>query len=449
MEENKIETKVRSEPDKPRKEITEAERQKRKKLFIYPLMVALFIGAMWLIFAPSDEEKDEQQAGFNTDVPAPADNKLLGDKQSAYEQDLLERKQAERRAQMQDLASMFGNGNDDYEEDYSEPNNEPQRSYGSSGGSSRPRETIYASANAYNDINRTLGSFYEQPAEDPEKEEMRLKLEELNARLEQTESPRNAMDEQLALMEKSYELAAKYLPSGQNGAIPPTQPTIAATESAKPVETYRNGKAQMTPVGQVQQRIVSGLSQPISDSAFIADYSQERNMGFHTAVGTEGKSEKNTIKACIHDNQTITDGQAVRMRLLEPMRAGETVIPRNALITGMAKIQGERLGISITSLEYEGLIIPVTLTVIDSDGQEGIFIPGSMEINAIKEVAANMGAGLGSSINISQQSAGDQLLTDLGRGAIQGTSQYIAKKMRIVKVHLKAGYNLMLYQQKN
>lgn len=449
MDENKIETKPRSEPDKPRKELTETERQKRKKLFIYPLMVALFIGAMWLIFAPSGKEKNEQQAGFNTDVPAPADNKLLGDKQSAYEQDLLERKQAERRAQMQDLASMFGNGNDDYEEDYSEPYNEPQRSYGSSSGSSRPRETIYASANAYNDINRTLGSFYEQPAEDPEKEEMRLKLEELNARLEQAESPRNAMDEQLALMEKSYELAAKYLPSSQNGATPSTQPTVATSETAKPIETYKNGKAQMTPIGQVQQRIVSGLSQPISDSAFIADYSQERNMGFHTAVGTEGKSEKNTIKACIHDNQTITDGQAVRMRLLEPMRAGETVIPRNALVTGMAKIQGERLGISITSLEYEGLIISVTLTVIDSDGQEGIFIPGSMEINAIKEVAANMGAGLGSSINISQQSAGDQLLTDLGRGAIQGTSQYIAKKMRIVKVHLKAGYNLMLYQQKN
>lgn len=452
MDENKIETKARSEPDKPRKELTEAERQKRKKLFIYPLMVALFVGAMWLIFAPSGKEKDEQQAGFNTDVPAPADNKLLGDKQSAYEQDLLEQRKRERIRSMDEYENLFSSGVDEEAQIRMAPKpvdyEEPRQSSGYGGGSSRPRETIYASANAYNDINRTLGSFYEQPKEDPEKEEMRLKLEQMTAQMEAMQStPKNTMDEQLALMEKSYELAAKYLPSGQNGVAPSTQPTV--TETAKPVETYKNGKAQMTPVGQVQQRIVSGLSQPISDSAFIADYSQERNMGFHTAVGTKGKSEKNTIKACIHDNQTVTDGQAVRMRLLEPMRAGETVIPRNAMVTGMAKIQGERLGISITSLEYEGLIIPVTLTVIDSDGQEGIFIPGSMEINAIKEVAANMGAGLGSSINISQQSAGDQLLTDLGRGAIQGTSQYIAKKMRIVKVHLKAGYNLMLYQQKN
>ena len=437
----KTETKARSEPEKT--ELTEQQRQKRKKLFIYPLMIALFAGSMWLIFAPSEKEKSEQQQGFNTDVPDPSNRQLIEDKQTAYEQDLVERRQAERRTQMQDLASMFGGGDDDFQESYTEPQ---QVSYGGGGGSSRPRETIYASANAYHDINRTLGNFYEQPKEDPEKEEMRQKLEEMSAQMEQMQStPKATMDDQIALMEKSYELAAKYLPSSGQ-----TLPTQSATVADKPttVESVKNGKTLITPVGQVRERVVSALSQPISDAEFIADYSQPRNMGFNTAVGTEGQTDKNTIKACVHENQTITDGQAVRMRLLEPMKAGNTTLPKNALVTGMARITGERLDISITALEYEGLIIPVELTVIDTDGQQGIFIPGSMEMSAIKEVAANMGAGLGSSINISQQSAGDQLLTDLGRGAIQGTSQYIAKKMRIVKVHLKAGYNLMLYQNK-
>ena len=58
-------------------------------------------------------------------------------------------------------------------------------------------------------------------------------------------------------------------------------------------------------------------------------------------------------------------------------------------------------------------------------------------MNAVREVAANMGGSLGSSINISTN-AGAQLASDLGKGLIQGTSQYIAKKMRTVKVHLKA-----------
>ena len=120
-------------------------------------------------------------------------------------------------------------------------------------------------------------------------------------------------------------------------------------------------------------------------------------------------------------------------------------IPRNTVVVGAARVQGERLGIDITSLEYRGTIIPVELAVFDSDGQEGIFIPNSMEVSAAKEVTANMGSSLGSSINISTD-AGAQLASDLGKGLIQGTSQYIAKKMRTVKVHLKAGYKVMLYQ---
>ena len=87
------------------------------------------------------------------------------------------------------------------------------------------------------------------------------------------------------------------------------------------------------------------------------------------------------------------------------------------------------------------------LNVYDTDGQEGIFIPGSMELNAAKKVAANMGTSMGSSINISSD-AGAQLASDLGKGLIQGTSQYIAKKMRTVKVHLKSNYRVMLYADK-
>ena len=102
-------------------------------------------------------------------------------------------------------------------------------------------------------------------------------------------------------------------------------------------------------------------------------------------------TDKNTISACVNGNQTITDGQAVKLRLLEPMAVDDMIIPRNAVVVGAGRIQGERLGIAITSLEYEGTIIPVELMVYDSDGQEGIFIPNSMELNAVKEVAAMAG----------------------------------------------------------
>ncbi|MDE8712264.1 conjugative transposon protein TraM, partial [Phocaeicola vulgatus] len=101
-----------------------------------------------------------------------------------------------------------------------------------------------------------------------------------------------------------------------------------------------------------------------------------------TAVGVTTVSDRNTKPACVYGAQSVTDGQAVRLRLLEPMAVADRIIPRNAVVVGAAKIQGKRLAIEITSLEHDGTIIPVELEVYDTDGQPGIFIPNSMEMNA-------------------------------------------------------------------
>lgn len=441
---------IRKKPDgekanTPKEPLTEAQRQKRKKMLVYPLMGLMFLGSMWLIFAPSAEEKAAEQAGtgFNTDMPLPTDAAIIGDKEKAYEQAKLEEHQRERNRAVQDLASLFeseeGQENKDNEEDY-DLLNPGGSSSGNTGGGNRTPTAIHSSANAYRDINATLGNFYDSPEEDPEKEELQKRVEELEAMMEQQQEQPSSMDEQIALLEKSYELAAKY--TGKNGQ----QENTVTEENEKPA--VRNGKAVAMPVGQVRERVVSSLAQPMSDAEFVAGYTDERNFGFNTAIGMTDEESKNTIAACVHTDQTITDGQAVRLRLLEPMRLAGRIIPRNTVVVGGARVQGERLGIELTSIEYGGTIIPVELAVFDSDGQEGIFIPGSMEIDAVKEIAANMGSSLGSSINISTN-AGAQLASDLGKGVIQGTSQYIAKKMRTVKVHLKAGYKILLYQYEN
>ena len=87
----------------------------------------------------------------------------------------------------------------------------------------------------------------------------------------------------------------------------------------------------------------------------------------------------------------------------------------------------------------------VDLTVYDSDGQEGINIPNSMESDALHEIGANMGSTMGSSINLTTNT-GAQIASDVGRGLINGVSQYLNKKLRTVKVHLKAGYRVMIHQ---
>ena len=198
------------------------------------------------------------------------------------------------------------------------------------------------------------------------------------------------------------------------------------------------------PVQAVRETTVSGLQQPMSDADFIRAYSQPRNYGFNTAVGTGYAMGRNTVAACIHQDQTLVDGQAVKLRLLEPMQAGSIVVPKNTLVAGTAKVQGERLDILVSSIEYAGNIIPVELAVFDTDGQKGLSVPSSMEQEAFNEAMANIGSGLGTSISFAQ-SAGQQVAMDVTRGLLQGTSGYLAKKFRTVKVKLKAGYKVMLY----
>ena len=451
--ETKIENKTESKPenktapgnDKPKKErkpLTEAQRLKRQKMIVLPAMVLVFIGAMWLIFAPSSgKEQEPGTSGYNIEMPdADKENRrIIGDKAKAYEQGAMEERQENRSRAMQQLGDLFdretaaADGDSDF--DLANP--------GGTEEAVKPTpKTIQSSAAAYRDLNATLGNFYEQPKNDnAEMDELLERIATLESELESGKERSSTMDEQVALMEKSYELAAKYM-GGQNG----TQ--AAAGQTAEPSPVQKAGKNTAKPVRQVTHQVVSSLGQPVSNAEFVASFSQERNRSFNTAVGVTTVSDRNTIPAYVYGTQSVTDGQAVRLRLLEPMAVADRIIPRNAVVVGAAKIQGERLAIEITSLEHDGTVIPVELEVYDTDGQPGIFIPNSMEMNAVREVAANMGGSLGSSINISTN-AGAQLASDLGKGLIQGTSQYIAKKMRTVKVHLKAGYRVMLYQEVN
>ena len=436
-------------------ELTEEERQRRKKFVIYPLMFLLFAGSMWLIFAPSEKEGEKQAKGFNTEVPDPTAAELIGDKKKAYEKEMMEEKEQERSRAMQSLSSMFGEMTGGQPAQSSEElalkTDLSERDNGFGSRTAAPQDGFHASASAYQDINRTLGSFYEAPREDPEKEELRARLAELENRMSsEQQSPAITVNDQMALLEKSYQLAAKYMPSG-GGQSSSNMALASDGETAsegKAVVTTRNGKAVAFPVSPVSEQVVSALAQPMSDSTFRSEYVKERNYIFHTAIGTAPLTEKNTISACVHTRQTVTDGQTVRFRLLEPMLVSGREIPRNTSVVGMAKIQGERLNVLISSLEYHGNIIPVELAVYDTDGQAGIFIPGSMERSAAKEIVAGMGTSAGSSMNFSTD-AGAQLTADLGKGLIQGTSQYFAKKMRTVKVHLKAGYKVLLYQSDN
>lgn len=430
MDIQKIKTQLGLSPDKP---LTPEEKRKRARYFIYPIFFLIFAACIWLIFSPSEKERAEEEKGkgFNTEIPSPQQQQMEGNKMTAYQQEELAKKDKQRKGTFQEMASLFGKAKNDtvhLPDRMVELPDEPQVKL--TGGS---QSMVRSSANAYLNMNHTLDNFYTR-TDDSEKKELLRRIEELEREQKiQKEPEESTMEEKMALMEKSYELAARY-----NGK---------QTATVSPVKDERKRTA-VKPVKQVQQQVVSSLAQPMSDEEFISGFMGDRNIGFNTPIGKTLTSDRNTIPACVHGTQTVSDGQALRLRLLEPMVVDDRYIPKGTVLVGGTRIQGERLDIVINAVEYKGSVIPVELEVYDADGQQGILIPNSMEYDAVREIAANMGTSMNSSINISTD-AGAQIASDLGKGVIQGVSGYISKKMRTVKITLKAGHKLLLHSPEN
>ena len=429
------------EERKPKREMTEEEKQKRNKMMVLGVAVIGIVAIFyWLCTSLTDNDEGNVKGrnGFNVEMPdADQGSSRIADKDKAYEMDGVKKSLQARH----DLGSYTIGESDSVKVGdemslmaTSGPKNDE---------TTPAKQKVQQSAEACNALSQTLGSFY-QPSGDAANEELKSRIAELEQKLSsQTSSGSSNVDDQLALMEKSYQLAAKYMPTAQNGD---GQVQYAGAGEQSSSGSQQGKKRKVSPVQQVTKTVVSALGGQCMDDEDDGGFTFQ---SFNTAVGSGGGvTRKNTISASVYGYQTVTDGQTVRLRLLEPMAVEERIIPKGAIIVGATKIQGERLCINITSIENGRMIIPVELSVYDTDGQQGIFIPNSMEVSAAKEVAANMGGSMGSSINISSD-AKAQLASDIGKGLIQGTSQYVAKKMRTVKVHLKAGYQVLLYQKEN
>lgn len=380
---------------------TPADRERVKKIAVYTVLCLSCLVCIWLIFAPSGE--DETVAGkANTELPDGTTNGMPDSKIAAYQQDAQNKEKATRQAQLESISATLD-------------------TVATQSTTDMP-DAIQSSADAYQQAQASLQDFYipEPTCEAQQVAELQERIAELEMQQSMPDYNHKSPDE-MELLERSYQLAAQYMVNGNGGNYQPPQP-----------QEEEKGKRNVQPVAQVSRNVVSSLG-------------SSSNRGFNTSVGVQRTSTKNTISAVVANDQTIANGQPVRLRLTEPMWVGNRLVPRNTIITGESRLQGERLEIEISSVESDGSVYEVELQVFDSDGQEGINIPNSMESDALKEIGANMGSTVGSSINISTN-AGAQIVSDVGRGILNGVSSYLTKKVREVKVHLKAGYKVMLHQ---
>lgn len=380
------------------------QKELRRKTFLAALILLVpFLGVMYLIFGGGSGAPQPGEGSFNMTVPEGRSSGIEASKQKALERVAAERQQNER-------SRLF------------DDNDFSLLAEAKSAVEPAPGQAIARSRQAHKEAAQVVSGFYAAPAPDPQVEALRRQVAELREKLETTPPA----PDPLALAEKQYALAAKYLHGEMYGT-----PAAAEESATGPAASVRGDR-----VG-----VVSTLARFEPDT--LAAMGRERNMGFNTPVGRTASEGRHGIRVCVDEDQTLTSGGRIRMRLVESIVVAGHRIEAGSILFGIASIDNQRMKIHVGSISQHGEVIPVSMDAYDLDGAAGLYVPDSQERTALKDAAAAIGSSFGSSISFTR-GAGQQVAMDLARGAMTGGTQYLASKMRQVKVSVKAGYQIIL-----
>ena len=384
----------------------EFERQRKRKVLLFTAILGcIFFVVLWFIFRPAPVKPQEGAAGINTSVPDGKAQATVGDKRKAAEQLRSEEQQQKRMMTLGDNSfSLLDDG--------LKPTEEPAPA----------DDPALRAAEANRAMQRQVQGFYAAPQRNAEVEALKEQVAALQSQLD----AERQQPDPLELAEEQYKLARKYLGGG-------TAVGEEAVEQAKQRKDSRLSVMRPVREGEVEASTLDTR----------ADFTVERNLGFLTAAGGVAHADTPTVRACVASTQVIRAGSTVQLRLLEAVRIDGVTIPRNTPLYSLATISGMRLQVVVSSVEYGGRIFAVEAVAYDMDGQPGLNVPNSRERTALKEALASVGQTAGTSVNVTR-SAGQQMLSELARGGLQASSQYVAGKLREVKITLKANHQLLL-----
>ncbi|MGN6495707.1 MAG: conjugative transposon protein TraM, partial [Agriterribacter sp.] len=150
------------------------------------------------------------------------------------------------------------------------------------------------------------------------------------------------------------------------------------------------------------------------------------------------------ICAVIPEAQTLVSGAIVKLQLQEEVHLGKVTLHPGEYVYGKASLNSERLQVEIPTVKTEDGIVPVKWRLYDMDGLEGIYVPGSIDRDVIRQSGGNglqsfdLIGGVNPSLSMQAASLG-----------IQTAKTLVGKKAKLIKVHLKAGYQVFIRDRAN
>ncbi len=411
--------------------------RQRRFLVVLPVLVIPFLTAIfWALGGGKSEASEkgkEEPIGFNLKLPdaSEKDDKIM-DKMGYYD------KAKQDSLKFQELVKNDPN--------YREiPSNTNETDFG-----------YYNGHSSYNGLNTSLNGRY---GNNPNEQQIYRKLEELNGVLNANgsnisennhvssfnpakvaTSPVNTND--VDRLEKMMQMMNQ-----SNGEDPEMQQLNGMLERILDIQhpdrvqdrlrkNKEVKKGQVYPVVNPKQTVTTSVLESIKGNKNNGDGA------FFSLEEAEADNQQNAIKAVVHENQTLVNGSTIKLRLVNDVQVNGITIPKGNFIFGVASLSGERLGISIENIRFGNSIFPVELTVFDLDGLDGIYIPGAITRDVAKQSADRSLQTVGlTSLDPSweMQAAG---------AGVEAAKSLLSKKVKLVKVTVKAGYQVLLRDEK-
>lgn len=188
---------------------------------------------------------------------------------------------------------------------------------------------------------------------------------------------------------------------------------------------------------EINERSVTSLDEN-DESQTVTKMKRPSSSYFNTLA--ENEPEPKLIKAIIDEDIKAVDGSRVRLRLLDDVEINDIIVPQGAyLYVTMSGFGSQRVKGSIKSVLVDDELVKVNLSLYDTDGLEGLYVPSSQFRETTKDVANGAMSG---SVNMNTGTGGNSF-TQWGMQAIQNayqkTSNALSKAVRKNRVKLKYG----------
>ncbi|MBV9986839.1 MAG: conjugative transposon protein TraM [Chitinophagaceae bacterium] len=220
--------------------------------------------------------------------------------------------------------------------------------------------------------------------------------------------------------------------------IPERKPVVKVADPE--LEAINGMLDKLTALQQPKSAHVAreGAVEVKSGEAGSDDYFGKRMVDHRGRFLDEATVANTGIVAVVPCAQVLQSGSIVKLELTTAVSVGGAVLAGGSLIYGVAALAGERLLINIVSVRVGDRILPVQLSVYDFDGMEGIYVPGSLARDVIKESADGAVQSTGiAGFDLS-------LKTQVAAAGIGAAKSLLSRKVKAVRVQVEAGYRVLL-----